>query len=162
MRAHISLGVLALAFEVVMDTLQVPGRPVDTIAVDRIGSDVAVSRSWTRDNGSGFDGRSAVRVAISCRCISPRPSLKEPLFTCRACGKRGNLWVAVNAVRLRRMLRLTWSSTLRVPVDRDLLSLQLWPNATLPEVRHLAQQVIDLKPYSRGALIRRADVRLAV
>src|SRR2546430_6843339 len=55
MRAHISLGVLALAFEVVMDTLQVPTRPVDAVAVDRIGSDIAVSRSRTRDNGSGFD-----------------------------------------------------------------------------------------------------------
>ena len=37
-----------------MDMLQVPARPVDAIAVGRVGSDVAVSRSWTRDNRSGF------------------------------------------------------------------------------------------------------------
>src|SRR5205085_3942829 len=55
MGAHISLGVLALAFEVVMDMLQVPARPVDAIAVGRVGSDVAVGRSWTRANRSGFN-----------------------------------------------------------------------------------------------------------
>jgi hypothetical protein len=55
MGADEGFGVLALAFEVVMDTLQVPARPVDAIAVGRIGSDVAVSRSWPRDNWSGFD-----------------------------------------------------------------------------------------------------------
>ena len=55
MGAHISLGVLALAFKVVMDVLQVPARPVDAVILRRIGGDVAVSRSWTGDNGSGFD-----------------------------------------------------------------------------------------------------------
>lgn len=32
-----------------------PARPVDAIVFYRIGSNVAVSRSWTRDKGSGFD-----------------------------------------------------------------------------------------------------------
>jgi hypothetical protein len=55
MGADEGFGVLALAFEVVMDTLQVPARPVDAIAVGRIGSDVAVGRSWAGDNGRGLN-----------------------------------------------------------------------------------------------------------
>src|ERR1700756_4340200 len=55
MGVHISLGVLALAFKVVTDTLQVPAPPVDAAIFGRISGDVAVGRSWTRDNGSGFD-----------------------------------------------------------------------------------------------------------
>jgi hypothetical protein len=47
MGAHIRLGVLALAFKVVTDALQMSARPVDAIVFGRIGGDVAVSRSWT-------------------------------------------------------------------------------------------------------------------
>jgi hypothetical protein len=46
MGADEGFGVLALAFEVVMDALQMPARPVVAIAVGRVGRDVAISRSW--------------------------------------------------------------------------------------------------------------------
>ena len=55
MGTHISLGVLALLFEVVTDALEVPARPVDAVVFSRIGRDVAVSRSWTGDDWGRFD-----------------------------------------------------------------------------------------------------------
>src|SRR5262245_57626246 len=69
MRAHISLGVLALAFEAVMDTLQVPAGPVDPIAVDRIGSGAAVSRSSSLDNGRGVDDHVPPHLFDSARVL---------------------------------------------------------------------------------------------
>ena len=55
MGADESFGVLALPLKAVADTLQVPARPVDAVVLLGIGGDVAVGRSWTGDNGSGFD-----------------------------------------------------------------------------------------------------------
>ena len=50
MGTHESFGVLALPLKAVADALQVPARPVDAVVLPDIAGDVAVGRSWTRDN----------------------------------------------------------------------------------------------------------------
>src|SRR5579863_7311139 len=55
MGTHESFGILALPLKAVANTFQVLARPVDAVALGSIGSDVAVSRSWTRDNWGRFD-----------------------------------------------------------------------------------------------------------
>ena len=52
---HESFGVLALPLKAVADTLQVSARPVEAIVFGGIAGDVAIGRSWTGDDWSGFD-----------------------------------------------------------------------------------------------------------
>src|SRR5579863_5099810 len=52
---HESFRILALPLKAVADALQMPTRPVDVVALLEIAGDVAVGRSWTKDDWGRFD-----------------------------------------------------------------------------------------------------------